>query len=96
MVFKEKYPMFKNENPGWVTLAIKGFRAFYWAFTELKYNDKIPFNLYLQVEAVSKTINDTIIALKIKLEDKEYRRYQKSCMERIEKSLDEKSKFSKT
>lgn len=95
--FKEKlYPMFKNENPGWsyVSNPRGGFRAFYWAFTELKYNDKIPFNLYLQVEAVPKTINDTIIALKIRVEDKEYRRdIRNHVWKELEKSLDEKSKF---
>lgn len=47
--FKEKLsPMYKNENPGWsyVSNPRGGFRAFYWAFTDLKYEDKIPFNLY--------------------------------------------------
>lgn len=97
--FKEKLALiYKDENPGWsyVSNPRGGFRAFYWAFADLKYEDKIPFKLYLQVEAVPGNINTTSIALKIWVDDKNYRRdIRNHVWKELEESLDKKSNFQK-
>lgn len=97
--FKEKLSLvYKNENPGWsyVSNPRGGFRAFYWAFTDLKYEDKIPFNLYLQVEALPGNIDATIIALKIRVDNKDYRRdIRNHVWNELEKSLDKEINFQK-
>lgn len=97
--FKEKLSLiYKDENPGWsyVSNPRGGFRAFYWAFTDLKYEDKTPFNLYLQVEALPGNIDATTISLKIRVDNKDYRRDIRNYVwNELEKGLDKETNFQK-